>query len=182
MLHACKTYIRVNVCKEGECLFWGSCCRLRAEQLVSFADSLLKVLQDQTIIRTMCTDEQGPHRRLHRDPPTTWNYRSGLQTVPGGRAPLLLPPWPLTWSVWLTPGEETWCRVTLCPNALKTLFVVFSVEHQGIGENLLRLFLMWRCVTVSGSSDLQPACHIMASLGFLTISFSDQIFWLAQLR
>lgn len=34
----------------------------------------------------------------------------------------------------------------------KTLFVVFSVELKGIVKNLLQLFLMWHCVTMSGIS------------------------------
>lgn len=131
---------------------------LRAEELAScwhgsICGFLAKTLQDQTRNKNnVYWWRNGPHRQLYRCPPTTWNYRSGLQIVPRGWAS------PPTSSVDLWLGQFDWHTgrkhdaEVLGLNAFKTLFVIFSVELQGIVKDLLQLFFMWHCVTVSGIS------------------------------
>ena len=96
----------------------------------------------------------GPLHRLSCGRLTTWNHRSGLQIIPRGSPPTLLRPllWPLTWSVWLTRREETWCRGTLPERFQNTPCCLLLRGLQGIVKNLLQLFSMWHCVTASGIS------------------------------
>lgn len=104
---------------------------LRAEELAScwhgsICGFLAKTLQDQTRNQNnVYWWRNGPHRQLYRCPPTTWNYRSGLQIVPRGWASPHLLRRPLTWSVWLTHREETWCRGTWPKRFQNTLCYLF---------------------------------------------------------
>lgn len=155
--------------------------RLRAEVLAScwhgcrlFAALLLKnSFRINPVMRTVCADEEpGPYHQLCCGHHTTWNYRSGLQIIPRGWGPLLPLLWPLTWSVWLTLGEETWCRGTLPERFQNTPCCLFWGTSRA-GEksppvifHVALCYHVWPFFVNHKKRPPAPRCHIWFALFF----------------